>query len=192
MSLRTFTPTLVAVSRPSLALGLGSERFRDYYWLKEELVAFCREQGLPTGGAKTELVERITEFLHSGTILRPHPVRRNRAAPLPDTLSLDTVIGSGWRSGQQLRKFFEQQVGPTFRFNQAIIGFIRDGEGQTLREALAAWRASNESGPKPLAEQFEYNRHTREYGAQRPGATQQEIQAAWRRKRRRPRSEWAG
>jgi len=28
--------------------------------LKEELVAFCRERGLPTGGAKSELVERIS------------------------------------------------------------------------------------------------------------------------------------
>ena len=152
-----FTPILFAVSRPSLVLGLATERFRDYYWLKEELVAFCRERGLPTGGAKTELVE---------------------------------IIGSGWRSGQQLRAFFQSQVGASFRFNQALVGFIRDGEGRTLSEALAVWRESNESGPKPLAEQFEYNRHTREYGAQHPGATQQEIQAAWWEKRSRPRSEW--
>lgn len=178
------------MSRPSLAPGLAPERFHDYYWLKAELVAFCRERGLPTGGAKTELVDRIAAFLIDGSVLRPQPVRRDRASPLPDTLALDTVIGSGWRSSQRLRAFFEAQVGPSFRFNQALVGFIRDGEGRTLSDALAVWRASNASGPKPLADQFEYNRHTREYGAQHPGATQADVQAAWWAKRGRPRSEW--
>lgn len=31
---------------------LDSKTFRDYYYLKKELVGFCRENGLPVSGGK--------------------------------------------------------------------------------------------------------------------------------------------
>lgn len=178
------------MSRPSLELGLSADAFDDYYWLKAELAAFCRTHGLPVGGAKTDLVERIVAFLRDGTALPARPAERRRPTPLPDALSLATPIGHGWRCGQRLRAFFESEVGPSFRFNQALVSFVRDGEGRTLREALAAWCEAAESGPQPLAAQFEYNRHTREHQAARPEATPGEAREAWWEKRRRPRSEW--
>jgi hypothetical protein len=33
---------------------LNSKIFREYYYLKEELVTFCRNEGLATGGGKIE------------------------------------------------------------------------------------------------------------------------------------------
>ena len=33
--------------RPALTLGLKSKDFLEYYYLKEELVKFCRDNGLP-------------------------------------------------------------------------------------------------------------------------------------------------
>ncbi|MEO0558831.1 MAG: DUF6434 domain-containing protein [Bacteroidota bacterium] len=178
------------MSRPALDLSLAAEDFLDYYWLKAELVAFCREHSLPVSGAKTELVDRIAAFLRDGTILRPSPARRPRAEPMPEALSLDTEIGRGWRSGQRLRAFFEAEVGPSFRFNQALVDFIRDGEGRTLGEALDAWRASKASGPRVIPRQLEYNRHMRAYRAEHPNATPEEVRDAWWEKRGRRRSEW--
>ena len=45
--------------RPDLDKSLDSKTFRSYYYLKEELTAFCRQNGLPVSGGKLELNERI-------------------------------------------------------------------------------------------------------------------------------------
>ena len=42
-------------SRPPLNRSLSVDEFRHYYWLKDELVAFCREQGISRAGSKLEI-----------------------------------------------------------------------------------------------------------------------------------------
>lgn len=39
--------------RPNLNKELGGKTFRSFYYLKEELVDFCRENNLPVSGGKT-------------------------------------------------------------------------------------------------------------------------------------------
>ena len=69
-------------SRPELSHDLDSRTFREYYYLKEELVVFCRNNHLPTSGGKQELTERITSFLDTGDVrqpaARPAVMRKNR------------------------------------------------------------------------------------------------------------------
>ncbi len=54
--------------RPILSTNLDSETFRSYYYLKEELVGFCRDNGMPTSGGKIELTDRIAYFLDTGKV----------------------------------------------------------------------------------------------------------------------------
>ncbi|HCD70480.1 MAG TPA: hypothetical protein DEQ68_07650 [Ruminococcaceae bacterium] len=54
--------------RPSLNQIKDGKTLREYYFLKEEPVGFCRENGLPTTGGKLKLTERIAVFLDSGEI----------------------------------------------------------------------------------------------------------------------------
>ena len=58
----------VVGDRPELSRTLSAEVFRQWYWLKEELVQFCRDNGLPVSGGKTELAERIASYLETGGI----------------------------------------------------------------------------------------------------------------------------
>ena len=44
--------------RPDLNKELDAQIFRSFYYLKEELVSFCRENNLPVSGGKIELTER--------------------------------------------------------------------------------------------------------------------------------------
>ena len=67
--------------RPALDRDLDSKTFRDYYYLKEELVSFCRENGLPVSGGKIELTDRIAYFLETGNIV-PASTGRKRAAAI--------------------------------------------------------------------------------------------------------------
>lgn len=48
--------------RPILSKELDSKSFLNFYYLKEELVDFCRENGLPVSGGKLDLTERIAHF----------------------------------------------------------------------------------------------------------------------------------
>ena len=52
--------------RPALSESLDSEIFQSYYYSKEELVIFCRQNSLPTSGGKIELTERIARYLETG------------------------------------------------------------------------------------------------------------------------------
>ena len=52
--------------RPNLDKNLDVKTFKEYYYLKEELIDFCRKNDLQTTGSKTELTERIAIFLDTG------------------------------------------------------------------------------------------------------------------------------
>ena len=64
--------------RPVLDRNLDSKTFRDYYYLKEELVNFCRENGIPVSGGKIEIADRIAYFLETGKILPVSSERKER------------------------------------------------------------------------------------------------------------------
>ena len=54
--------------RPVLDKNLDGDSFRKWYWLKEELVDFCRENGIPASGGKTDIADRIAHFLDTGEV----------------------------------------------------------------------------------------------------------------------------
>jgi hypothetical protein len=55
--------------RPELNRELNGMTFRNFYYLKQELVEFCRENALPVSGGKIELTDRIACFLDTGKVL---------------------------------------------------------------------------------------------------------------------------
>jgi len=180
------------MSRPELTSTLSAQDFLDFYWLKKELLAFCRQQGLSTAGSKDELKKRIAHFLETGESLKPTQEPSKRA-PMPDVFTRETVIGAGWRSSQTLRAFFEGEIGPQFHFNGVMRDFIKHGEGKTLQEAIDAWEADRRSpSKKDIDSQFEYNRHMRAYFEAHPGATRAEAVKAWQEKRSKRRSKVKG
>lgn len=61
-------------TRPTLSVKLTAAEFKNYYYLKEELVSFCRECGLQATGSKNELTERIAHYLETGEkLIRTKP-----------------------------------------------------------------------------------------------------------------------
>ena len=74
--------------RPDLNKELDGETFRSFYYLKEELVDFCRENDLPVSGGKIELTDRIACFLDTGKVLESSAKRKvAKATGLPTTKS---------------------------------------------------------------------------------------------------------
>jgi len=106
------------MSRPELNNQTSVDDFRDFYWLKEELVIFCRQYGLPTTGSKGEISARIEEFLTTGKIFKPKVQRKATADSMPSIFTRSTVLGSHWRCSQTLRAFFVKEIGSQFHFNR--------------------------------------------------------------------------
>jgi hypothetical protein len=168
------------MTRPTLTEHTTVDDFASFYWLKEELVAFCRAQGLSTLGSKQDLSVRIRQFLETGTESRSAPSAM-RKAKMPNTFTRQSIIAPGWCCSQELRAFFEREIGTSFHFDGVMRDFIHHGVGKTLDEAIAAWQAEqkNPQPAKEIAPQFEYNRYLREYFSSHPGATLDEAIQAW-------------
>ncbi|WP_327341403.1 DUF6434 domain-containing protein [Streptomyces europaeiscabiei] len=172
--------------RPALALSLTGEELRRWYWLKDELLAFARSIGVGTRGGKQELTDRLAAVLDGRPLPPAAPVRRVVGALLPEPVTEDTVIRAGQRCSQQLRDFFQAEIGPAFRFDAAMRSFIADGAGRTLGDAVRHWHATRGQGPQDIGPQFELNRFLRDWNAAHPGAGRNAALAAWRDHRSRP------
>lgn len=179
--------------RPALTPSLTGAELRRWYWLRAELADLARQVGVSGSGSKDELTARLVAALDGET---PPPSRRPRTGgtgpQLSGRLTPETVIPAGQRSSQALRRFFEERLGPAFRFDGAMRAFIRDHPGATLADALAHWQATRgPAGPGPvdqteIAPQFELNRFTRRWYADHPGGDRAELMAAWRHYRATP------
>ncbi|ERJ00814.1 MULTISPECIES: DUF6434 domain-containing protein [Eubacteriales] len=173
--------------RPALASRPDSATFQRYYYCKEELMAFCRANGLPASGGKAALTERVAHFLDTGEIPPPPPAPRRAAATAPPRE--DAVIGPNAACTQARRAFFQGQLGPSFTFNVAFQRWLKANPNKTYREAVAAYRAiltAKRERPAPIDSQFEYNAYVRAFFADNPGRTLQEAIACWNYKKQFP------
>ena len=156
--------------RPELKKDLDVKEFRNFYWLKEELQIFCRENGLAASGSKIEIAERIAVFLQTGEIQKPLKKRKFPSKKAISTeLSLDTVITKNHHCSQTVRAFFKSEI-PKFHFSTYIQNYFKENVGKTYRDVVNAWheeekRKKDPAYKKQIGPQFEYNQFNRDYFA---------------------------
>ena len=90
--------------RPELSRALDGAAFRSFYYLKQELADFCKENGLPASGSKAELTDRIAYFLDTGNVLKPAAERKT--AVNIGTFTEDAVIEPNIVCSEKHRAFF--------------------------------------------------------------------------------------
>ncbi|MGF7535104.1 DUF6434 domain-containing protein [Bacillus mexicanus] len=179
--------------RPTLDKNVNIEKFKDYYWLKEELQTFCRQHGISASGSKEEITDRIVVFLETGEIKKP--LRKTSTYKKTDDhpLSLDTVIQEGHKCSQKAREFFKSVIGPSFHFSTYIQNFFKQNVGKTYKDAVEAWyeeeKRKKEPGyKKEIGTQFEYNQFTRDFFSDpaNKGKNRADAIAAWKEIKRLP------
>ena len=173
--------------RPLLNKQLNGDTFRKWYWLKEELVSFCRENGLPANGSKTELTDRIAYFLDTGKVLSSNTSKR--AAVKVTALSLDSIIEPAIVCSEVHRAFFKEQVGESFSFNVAFQKWLKANSGKTYREAVAAYYEILEAKKKTktsIDKQFEYNTYVRDFFEANKGRSLDDAIKCWKYKKNLP------
>lgn len=170
--------------RTALDRNLDSKTFRDYYYLKEELVNFCRENGIPVSGGKIEITDRIAYFLDTGKILSA-TTKRKKATEI-STISEDTEIEANFVCSETHRVFFREHIGSGFSFNVAFQKWLKKNTGKTYKEAIAAYYQILEykkKGKTKIDKQFEYNTYIRDFFADNKGKSLDEAIKCWKYKK---------
>lgn len=176
--------------RPELSTRLTSGVFRSYYYLKEELTAFCRASGLRATGGKPELTERIAWFLdHGEAPEEPAPARPGRRPAAAGELTPERRIEPDFVCSEVHRAFFRAQLGRGFSFNVAFQKWLKANAGRTYGEAVEAYRRIQEEKKRDktaIGRQFEYNAYIRAFFEANPGRQLDEAIRCWRRKKSLP------
>ena len=172
--------------RPKLDTTLRGSVFREYYYLKEELTAFCRDNGLPVSGGKSELTERIAHFLDTGEVLSASP---RKSVCRPDTgapLTKDSIIEENFVCSEKHRAFFKSEIGGSFSFNVPFQKWLKQNAGKTYGEAVEAYFILLEEKKKnkpQIDSQFEYNTYIRDFFADNKGRTLGDAIKCWKYKK---------
>ena len=178
------------MKRPALSDQLSVDDFKDFYWLKKELIAFCKTKGINQTGGKLEIAERIITFLQSGAIInhstKPQIIAKFNWHHAP--LSLDTLITDNYKNTRHVRTFFIEQIGEHFRLNVPFIEWMRTNVGKTMKDAIAEWYKirdveKDKNHKREIAPQFEYNRYMRDFLADNPDKSTKDAMRFWKLKR---------
>ena len=172
------------MERPDLDKSLDSKTFRDFYYLKEELVAFCRENGLPVSGGKLELTERIAHFLDTGMV--GSVSRTKKKTPKVSSICLDTIIEPDFVCSEKHRAFFKEHIGKSFSFNVAFQKWLKTHAGKTYKDAIEAYEVileEKKKGKTKIDKQFEYNTYIRDFFADNQGRSLEDAIKCWKYKK---------
>ena len=170
--------------RPELTNGVKSSEFLQYYYLKEELVRFCRENGLPASGGKQELTERIALFLDTGRIKEAQTSRTHRQRNTE--ITRDSIIEPDIVCSELHRAFFRKEIGDSFSFNVAFQKWLKENSGKTYADAVIAYeeiRKAKKTGKTSIGRQFEYNAYVRDFFADNKGASLDDAIKCWKYKK---------
>ena len=179
------------MSRPELNDKISIDAFISFYWLKEELTAFCKIKGINATGSKVELAERIESFLSTGKIPVPANTKTNKPISTFNwntaVLSLNTTLTDNYKSTENVRAFLTSQVGKHFHFTVDFMTWAKQNKGKTLADAINEWNRQynlkkDKNYKSEIAPQFEYNRYMRAFLADNPDKTTKDAMMFWKLK----------
>lgn len=178
--------------RPLLTKDISLRDFKDFYWLKEELVQFCRREGIKRSGGKMEIANRIEYYLRTG--MEQFETSKHKKKPKSKfdwknaNLVTETIITDNYKNTENVRAFLKDRIGPQFKFSVRLMNWIKTNEGKTLQDVIDQWyilkkENKERSLPKSIAPQFEYNTYLRDFLADNPDRSRQDGIELWKIKR---------
>lgn len=178
------------MKRPILNKEISLDDFENFYWLKEELVSFCRKNGVNTVGAKIDIANRIKSFLSDGTIMKSVEKKKviSKFNWNSSKLMLTTKITDNYKNTENVRSFMIEHIGKHFHFNTAFMNWMKSNLNKTLADAIKEWKRiyelkKDKSYKTNIAPQFEYNRYIRDFLADNPGKSSKYAIKFWKLKR---------
>ncbi len=176
--------------RPNLTRDISIQDFKDFYWLKEELMKFCKDENLKSTGNKIEISSRIETFILTGQISTDLVSIKSTSSFdwKNEKLSMDTKITDNYKNTENVRAFFKECVDPRFKFNVPFMNWMKSNSGKTLAEAAEEWKniksnSKNDLKGKEIAPQFEYNQYIRDFSKDNPCSKREVGIKLWKAKK---------
>lgn len=178
------------MTRPKLDENISIENFQNYYWLKKELVDFCRNLGINTSGGKIDISYRIEQYLKTGEKI-VHSGKEKSISKFnwnSTKLDLNTLITDNFSCTENVRSFFKQTIGENFKFNVPFLKWLKSNNRKTLEEAIEKWKEINahkkdNNFKTEIAPQFEYNTYIREFMSDNRNLSMKDAINCWNSKR---------
>ena len=177
-------------NRYKLTKDLTSSEFKEYYFLKEELKEFCRNEGLKVSGSKTQLEERIIYYLDTGKSLEEskNNSRTNSNISRDDTntqeITLDSILGENFKCSEDKREFFEKEIGKGFKFKVIFQKWLKENPDKTYQDAINAYHELQNSKEKTkIDKQFQYNQYIRDFFEDNEDKTLNDAIKCWKYKK---------
>lgn len=158
--------------------------FRNTYYLKSELVRFCKENDLQASGSKEELTNRILAYLMSGEKIKDNH-HRTKKIVIKD-ITLDTVIEAPFVCSEFHRAFFKKHIGTSFKFNVQFQNWLKQNHGKTYQDAITAYYEIIEykkNHKSVIGKQFEYNTYIRDFFLENKDKTLEDAITCWKYKK---------
>ena len=165
-----------------LTKDLKPEEFNEYYFLKEELKDFCRDEGLKISGSKQDLERRIIHYLETGEYLRETTTKS-----LPNEVNeikLDSKLGENFKCSEDKREFFEKEIGKGFKFKVKFQKWLKSNPDKTYQDAIDAYYEIQNSKEKTdIGKQFQYNQYIRDFFEDNDGKSLDDAIKCWKYKK---------
>jgi hypothetical protein len=177
------------MGRPNLDKHISVKDFNEFYWLKEELIKFCRTIGISTSGEKIEIADRIRHYLLTGTIPKTNKLKINSTFNWDkEILTCETIITDNYKNSRNVRNFFVREIGSHFALNVIFIKWIKENAGKNLGDAITAWNRiyemkKDKNYVSEIGPQFEYNRYMRAFLNDNPKLSSKDAMKYWKLKR---------
>lgn len=178
------------MKRQTLDKSLSAKDFVAFYWLKKELITFCKAQGIDYSGGKIEITARIFTYLETGVVENTNSLHRKKSISKfnwnTEILSPETVLTDNYKNTENVRLFFITNIGSSFHFTTTFMKWLKQNEGKTLKDAIAEWirlntLSKNKGLKTDIAPQFEYNRFVRDFLSANPGKSLKHAIIHWKR-----------
>ena len=169
----------------------GAELVR-WYWLKEELVAFCKLTGINYTGVKFDILKRIAAILDEKPFEKGQKVKMHSNFNWhSEQLTLETLITDSYKNTQNVRRFFQEHCNKKFSFNIAFMVWMKANAGKTLQDGVEEWNSLNaqtksKNFKTEIPKGNQYNQYLRDFFIDNPNKTIKEARHFWALKRALP------
>lgn len=178
--------------RPALSRIKTASELDHWYWLKSELVAFAKKNGIPYGLQKPELQKRIGIWLDTGKVATSaKPKAESSFDWSKEPISLVTEITDSYKNSKNVRQFMLKNAGARFRFSNEFMQWMRTHTGFTMKDAVHFWqdldRKKRTQGYREKSlPQNQYAQFCRSLSEAKPGISAKEIRRIWNIKKSGP------
>ena len=183
------------MKRPNLFDIKTAAEFRQWYWLKQELVAYCKSVKISYTGSKAAITDRIAQVLETGMVKKEKATKKPKSTSkfnwAKETLTLETTITDSYKNGTNTRTFFQSQLGEKFKFNIDFMAWMKANCGKTLKDAVEMWqqleeRKKDKTFKSNIPSSNQYNQYMRDFFTDNPDKTIKDARKCWLLKRSLP------